>query len=94
MSIQRHTAQSIAMRWHGSDLWGDGVDYVLYTDHVAEMAEVERAFASMHQQRVNAYNEGAEDERARILAAVQAISHLLEGATVEEVLAIIDGRQE
>lgn len=35
--VQRNTAQSIAMRWHGSDLWGEGVSYVLYEDHVAAL---------------------------------------------------------
>lgn len=38
----RVTAQSIAMRWHGSDLWGDGVEYVLASDHEAALRACEQ----------------------------------------------------
>lgn len=43
--VPRHTAQGIAMRWQGSDIWGNGVEYVTYVDHVAALRACEARVA-------------------------------------------------
>lgn len=45
MSIQRWSAQSIAMKWHAaaaSESYSGPDDYVLLSDHVAAVAEAEQ----------------------------------------------------
>ena len=97
MSIQRWSAQRIAMQWHGTDLWDD--EYVTYADHVAALAEAEQRGWNAGFDRSNEMaREDALQEVREAVAAVKGGYSVPLGASVGmvvdamrwEMLAAID----
>ena len=108
MSIQRWSAQRIAMQWHGTDLWDD--EYVTYADHVAAVAEAEQRVLDKAdgytEGYADGYVKGQQDERQRSVlliadgyaaaldAAWEAVAQLPRPLTKTSALAAIDNLKE